>query len=35
MPELEKIEDVLAVCESNFERDLMQKLLERGYHRSH
>jgi very-short-patch-repair endonuclease len=31
MPELEEIEDTLAVCESNFERDLMQKLLERGY----
>jgi very-short-patch-repair endonuclease len=31
MPELEEIEDALAVCESNFERDLMQKLLERGY----
>ena len=31
MPELEEMEDVLAVCESNFERDLMQKLLERGY----
>jgi very-short-patch-repair endonuclease len=31
MPELEVIEDAMAVCESNFERDLMQKLLERGY----
>ena len=31
MPELEEIEDALAVCESNFERDLMQKLLECGY----
>jgi very-short-patch-repair endonuclease len=31
MPELGEIEDALAVCESNFERDLMQKLLERGY----
>jgi len=31
MPELEEIEDALAVCESNFERDLMQKLLDRGY----
>ena len=31
MPELEEIEDALAVCESNFERDLLQKLLERGY----
>ena len=31
MPELEEIDDALAVCESNFERDLMQKLLERGY----
>ena len=31
MPDREKIEDALAVCESDFERDLMQKLLERGY----
>ena len=31
MPELEEIKNALAVCESNFERDLMQKLLERGY----
>ncbi len=31
MPELEEIEDALAVCESDFERDLMQRLLERGY----
>ncbi|MGH6877442.1 MAG: AAA domain-containing protein [Rhizomicrobium sp.] len=31
MPELEDIEDALAVCESGFERDLMEKLLERGY----
>lgn len=31
MPELEEIEDALSVCESKFERDLMQKLLERGY----
>ena len=31
MPELEEIEDALSVCESNFERDLMQRLLERGY----
>jgi very-short-patch-repair endonuclease len=31
MPELEEIDDALSVCESNFERDLMQKLLERGY----
>jgi very-short-patch-repair endonuclease len=31
MPELEEIDDALAVCESNFERDLMQKLLGRGY----
>ena len=31
MPDLEKIEDALAVCKSDFERDLMQKLLERGY----
>jgi very-short-patch-repair endonuclease len=31
MPELEEIEDALSVCESNFERDLMQRLLEHGY----
>jgi very-short-patch-repair endonuclease len=31
MPELEEISDTLWVCESNFERDLMQRLLERGY----
>ncbi len=31
MPDHEEIEDVLAVCESNFERDLMKKLLDRGY----
>src|SRR5258705_10201164 len=31
MPELEPIEDALSICESNFERDLMQRLLERGY----
>src|SRR6516164_6323791 len=31
MPELKKIEDALSVCESKFERDLMQRLLERGY----
>ena len=31
MPELEEIEDALAICESQFERDLMQKLLDRGY----
>jgi very-short-patch-repair endonuclease len=31
MPELEEIEDALSVCESKFERDLMQRLLERGY----
>ena len=31
MPELEEIEDALAVCELNFERDLMERLLERGY----
>jgi hypothetical protein len=28
MPELEVVEDALGVCESNFERDLMQRLLE-------
>jgi very-short-patch-repair endonuclease/transcription elongation GreA/GreB family factor len=32
MPELKEVEDALAVCESDFERDLMQRLLERGYH---
>jgi very-short-patch-repair endonuclease len=31
MPDVEEIEDALSVCESKFERDLMQKLLERGY----
>jgi very-short-patch-repair endonuclease len=31
MPELKKIEDALSVCESKFERDMMQRLLERGY----
>ena len=31
MPDVEEIGDALDVCESNFERDLMGKLLERGY----
>jgi very-short-patch-repair endonuclease len=31
MPEVEDMEDALSACESNFERDLMQRLLERGY----
>ncbi len=31
MPEMEEIEDALSVCEWKFERDLMQRLLERGY----
>jgi very-short-patch-repair endonuclease len=31
MPDREKISDALSTCESNFERDLMQRLLERGY----
>jgi very-short-patch-repair endonuclease len=31
MPEMEEIEDALSVCESKFERDMMQRLLERGY----
>ena len=31
MPDREKIEDALAVCELDFERDLMHKLLQRGY----
>jgi very-short-patch-repair endonuclease len=31
MPDAEKTEDALGVCESQFERDLMGRLLERGY----
>ncbi len=31
MPEVEEPDDQLAVCESGFERDLMRKLLDRGY----
>jgi very-short-patch-repair endonuclease len=31
MPDREEIEDALSSCESNFERDLMQRLLDRGY----
>jgi very-short-patch-repair endonuclease len=31
MPERDEISDALSVCESNFERDLMQRLLDRGY----
>ncbi len=31
MPDREEISDALSTCESNFERDLMQRLLERGY----
>jgi very-short-patch-repair endonuclease len=31
MPEREGVSDALSTCESNFERDLMQGLLERGY----
>jgi very-short-patch-repair endonuclease len=31
MPDREEISDALSVCESNFERDLMQRLLDRGY----
>ncbi len=31
MPEQEEIDDALSVCESNFERNLMQRLLECGY----
>jgi very-short-patch-repair endonuclease len=31
MPEREEISDALSTCESNFERDLMQRLLDRGY----
>jgi transcription elongation GreA/GreB family factor len=34
MPDIrdEKVDDPLALCESEFERDLMSKLLDRGYH---
>src|SRR6478672_2984043 len=31
MPEQEEMDDTLGACESNFERDLMQRLLDRGY----
>jgi very-short-patch-repair endonuclease len=31
MPDREEIEDALSSCESNFERDLMQRLLDCGY----
>ena len=31
MPEVEEPDDLLAVCELGFERDLMRKLLDRGY----
>jgi transcription elongation GreA/GreB family factor/very-short-patch-repair endonuclease len=31
MPHRDEIEDPLAACESNFERDLMRRLLDRGY----
>jgi hypothetical protein len=31
MPEVKVSDDELAVCESNFERDVMSRLLERGY----
>ena len=31
MPEREEISDGLSTCESGFERDLMQRLLDRGY----
>jgi very-short-patch-repair endonuclease len=31
MPELEELDDALSVCDSSFERDVMQKLLGRGY----
>jgi very-short-patch-repair endonuclease len=31
MPELEETGDALATCESNFERDMMRRLLERSY----
>ncbi len=31
MPDREEIEDALSACESNFERDLMQRLLDHGY----
>jgi very-short-patch-repair endonuclease len=31
MPEIEGIEDALAICDSDFERDLMERLLKLGY----
>jgi very-short-patch-repair endonuclease len=31
MPELEETSDALSACDSNFERDLMRRLMERGY----
>jgi very-short-patch-repair endonuclease len=31
MPDQEEIEDALSACESNFERDVMERLLDRGY----
>jgi hypothetical protein len=31
MPEIEGIEDALAICDSEFERDLMGRLLKLGY----
>jgi very-short-patch-repair endonuclease len=31
MPIQQDVDDVLALCESNFERDLMKRLLDRGY----
>jgi very-short-patch-repair endonuclease len=31
MPDREKSEDTLSACESNFERDLMRRLVDRGY----
>jgi very-short-patch-repair endonuclease len=31
MPDREELSDALSTCESNFERDLMQRLLHRGY----
>jgi hypothetical protein len=31
MPDREERFDPLSTCESNFERDLMQRILDRGY----
>src|SRR5258708_19515795 len=31
MPDREEVSDALSACESNFERDLMSRLLDQGY----